>query len=158
MQDVLQDTSYQLSTKKENKRKENRLRRSNEYACRRVVTRDEHCKNLKLRKSFPINLRWTDLFLDFVYFIFVHSIANLLRPLRPFRGGICPSRQCRRHCKIFASGVNFSIFTHFLCFFLTKTVKIRWNWRCKIFSLKIWRCKILDKFHVWDALRWSKTI
>ena len=33
-------------------------------------------------------------------------------------------------------------------FFLTKTVKIRWNWRCKIFSLKIRRCKILVKFHV----------
>ena len=41
------------------------------------------------------------------------------------RGGICPSRQCRRQCKIFASGVNFSIFTNFLCFFLTKTVQIR---------------------------------
>ena len=33
-----------------------------------------------------------------------------------FRGGICPSRQCRRQCKIFASGVNFSIFTHFCVF------------------------------------------
>ena len=33
------------------------------------------------------------------------------------RGGICHSRHCRRQCKIFASGVNFSIFTHFLCFF-----------------------------------------
>ena len=43
----------------------------------------------------------------------------------PHRGGICPSRQCRRQCKIFASGVNFSIFTHCLCFFLTKTVEIR---------------------------------
>ena len=40
------------------------------------------------------------------------------------RGGICPSRQSRRECKIFASGVKFSIFTHFLCFFLTKTVEI----------------------------------
>ena len=34
-------------------------------------------------------------------------------------------------------------------FFPTKTVEIRWNWRCKIFNLKIWRCKFLDKFHVW---------
>ena len=34
-------------------------------------------------------------------------------------------------------------------FFLTKTVEIRWNWRCKIFNLKIRWCKILDKFHVW---------
>ena len=73
------------------------------------------------------------------------------------RGGICPCRHCRRQCKIFASGVNFFIFTHFLCFFPTKTVEIRWNWRCKIFSLKIRRCKFLDKFHVWDntPLWWS---
>ena len=42
-----------------------------------------------------------------------------------YRGGICPSRQCRQQCKVFASGVNFSIFTNFLCFFLTKTVEIR---------------------------------
>ena len=40
------------------------------------------------------------------------------------RGGICPSRQSRRECKIFASGVNFSIFTHFLCFFLLKLLKL----------------------------------
>ena len=33
------------------------------------------------------------------------------------RGEICPCRHCRRQCKIFATGVNFSIFTHFLCFF-----------------------------------------
>ena len=33
------------------------------------------------------------------------------------RGGICPSRQCRRQSKFFASGVNFSIFTHFFLFF-----------------------------------------
>ena len=42
----------------------------------------------------------------------------------PLRGGICPCRQCRRQCKIFASGVNFSIFTHFLCFFLLKLLKL----------------------------------
>ena len=40
------------------------------------------------------------------------------------RGGVCPSRQSRRECKIFASGVNFSIFTHFLCFFLLKLLKL----------------------------------
>ena len=40
------------------------------------------------------------------------------------RGGICPCRQCRWQCKIFASGVNFSIFTHFLCFFLLKLLKL----------------------------------
>ena len=27
-------------------------------------------------------------------------------------------------CRIFASGVNFSIFTHFLCFFLLKLLKL----------------------------------
>ena len=63
-------------------------------------------------------------------------------------GGICYCRHCRRQCKIFASGVNVSIFTHFFLFFLTKTVEIRWNWRCKIFSLKIRQCNIFDKFHV----------
>ena len=40
------------------------------------------------------------------------------------RGGICPWRHCRRQCNIFASGVNFSIFTHFLCFFLLKLLKL----------------------------------
>ncbi len=44
--------------------------------------------------------------------------------LIPSRGGICPCRHCRRQCKIFASGVNFSIFTHFLCFFLLKLLKL----------------------------------
>ena len=29
------------------------------------------------------------------------------------RGEICPCRHCRQQCKIFASGVNFSIFTNF---------------------------------------------
>ena len=41
-----------------------------------------------------------------------------------FRGGICQCRQWRRQCKIFASGVNFSIYTHFLCFFLPKLLKL----------------------------------
>ena len=40
------------------------------------------------------------------------------------RGGICPSRHCRWQCKIFVSGVNFSIFTHFLYFFLLKLLKL----------------------------------
>ena len=40
------------------------------------------------------------------------------------RCGICQSRQCRRQCKIFASGVNFSILTHFLCFVLKKLLKL----------------------------------
>ena len=37
---------------------------------------------------------------------------------------ICQCRHCRRQCKIFASGVNFSIFTHYLCFFLLKLLKL----------------------------------
>ena len=41
-----------------------------------------------------------------------------------FRGEICQCRHCRRQCKIFASGVIFSIFTHFLCFFLLKLLKL----------------------------------
>ena len=41
-----------------------------------------------------------------------------------YRGGICQCRHCRRQCKIFASGVNFSIFTHFLCFFLLNLLKL----------------------------------
>ena len=35
------------------------------------------------------------------------------------RGGICPCRQCQRQCKIFASGVNFSIVTNFFVFFFS---------------------------------------
>ena len=64
------------------------------------------------------------------------------------RVGICPSRQSRRECKISCQRCKFLHFHSFFVFFLTKTVKIRWNWRCKIFSLKIRRCKIFDKFHV----------
>ena len=51
---------------------------------------------------------------SYITLIFCHHI----------RGGICPCRQCRRQCKIFASGVNFSIFTHLLCFFLLKLLKL----------------------------------
>ena len=40
-----------------------------------------------------------------------------------FRGGICPSRHCRRQCKIFASVVNFSIFTHFFVLLSPKLLK-----------------------------------
>ena len=40
------------------------------------------------------------------------------------RGGICHCRHCRRQCKILASGVNFSIFTHFLCFFPQTLLKL----------------------------------
>ena len=40
------------------------------------------------------------------------------------RGGICQCRHCRQQCKIFASGVNFSIFTHFCGFSLLKLLKL----------------------------------
>ena len=36
-------------------------------------------------------------------------------------------RHCRWQCKIFANGVNFPIFTHFLVFLSPKTVEIRRN-------------------------------
>ena len=49
--------------------------------------------------------------------------ARQLTPLA-HRGGIRSSRHCRRQCKIFASSVNFSIFTHLLCFFLLKLLKL----------------------------------
>ena len=58
-----------------------------------------------------------------------NSTSDQLKPIssqtkQEFRGGIGPSRHCRRQCKIFASGVNFSIFTHFLCFFPLKLLKL----------------------------------
>ena len=40
------------------------------------------------------------------------------------RVGICQCRQCRQQCKIFASGVNFSIFTHFFVFLSRKLLKL----------------------------------
>ena len=40
------------------------------------------------------------------------------------RGGVCHCRHCRRQCKIFASGVNFSIFTHFFVFLSPKLLKL----------------------------------
>ena len=62
-------------------------------------------------------------------------------------GGTFPCRQCRRQCK-FLPAVYISPFSLIFCDFITKTVEIRWNWRCKIFGLKIQRCKIFNKFHV----------
>ena len=40
----------------------------------------------------------------------------------------------------------FDAFTLLIC---KKNVAIYALLRCKIFSLKIWLCKIFDKFHVW---------
>ena len=52
------------------------------------------------------------------------TFGLIKRCTRSLRGGICHCRQCRRQCKIFASGVNFSTFTHFLCFFPLKLLKL----------------------------------
>ena len=52
------------------------------------------------------------------------EVADQKYPHGKDRGGICPCRQCWRQCKTFASGVYFSIFTHFLCFFLLKLLKL----------------------------------
>ena len=49
---------------------------------------------------------------------------NLRRGFTLPRGGICHCRHCQRQCKNFASGVNFSTFTHFLCYFLLKLLKL----------------------------------
>ena len=54
------------------------------------------------------------------FFSHLLKIQKIITP----RGGICASCQSRRECKIFASGVNFYIFTHFLCFFLLKLSKL----------------------------------
>ena len=51
-------------------------------------------------------------------------LSDLFFSISVARGGICQCRQCRRQCKSFASGVNFSIFTHILCFFLLKLFKL----------------------------------
>ena len=82
------------------------------------------------RRSFPAKICKS----------FVSLLSGLTRPTVPFtktnnksllvrmeggRGGICQCRHGRRQCKIFASGVNFSIFTIFFVFFPTKTVEIR---------------------------------
>ena len=50
-------------------------------------------------------------------------IIDSLKINRMSRGGICQCRHCRRQCKISAISVNFSVFTHFLCFFLLKLLK-----------------------------------
>ena len=43
----------------------------------------------------------------------------------------------------------FDVFTLFSC---EKNVANYALLRCKTFSLKIWMCKIFDKFHVWCAV------
>ena len=72
---------------------------------------------IHLTNGFP-------LLLLFFYFYFSFEFDTLCfhgPGTGTLRAGICPSRQCRRQCKIFAGGVNFSIFTHF---FLLKLLKL----------------------------------
>ena len=52
----------------------------------------------------------------------------------------------------FASGINFSIFTHFSVFLSLKLLKLGEIDGVKFLSMKIRRCKILDKSHVWDCV------
>jgi len=89
---------------------------------------------------------------------------------RNTRDGIYHSRHSWWECKIFARGVNFSrnnavcyingissfitkkmpkllIFDAFTLLIPEKTVANYALLRCKTFSLKIWVCKIFDKFH-----------
>ena len=64
------------------------------------------------------------------------------------RGGICPSRQSWRECKTFASNVNFSIFTHFLCFFPLTLLKLGEIDGVKFLARKSGSVIFFDKFHV----------
>ena len=50
------------------------------------------------------------------------------------------------------------IFDAFTLLIREKTVANYALLRCKTFSLKIWVCKIFDKFHVWLGLGPKKTI
>jgi len=59
----------------------------------------------------------------------LHLFSPYKGILRPFadrvpRVLICQCRHCRRQCKIFASSVNFSIFTHFFVFLSLKLLKL----------------------------------
>ena len=83
--------------------------------------------------NFKIKLRQTkrlEIIIIYINFIHLHLGTCICGETIHFwkrgtlRGGICPCRHCRRQCKFFASGVNFSIFTHLLCFFLLKLLKL----------------------------------
>ena len=80
---------------------------------------------LKLEKTRSLIISRTFQFAAFA--IDVHLFKKYDQDMLGYgliRGEICQCRQCRRQCKIFASGVNFSIFTNFLCFFLLKLLKL----------------------------------
>ena len=50
------------------------------------------------------------------------------------------------------------IFDAFTLLIRKKNVTIYALLRCKIFSLKIWLCKIFDKFHVWVLCTQSHSV
>ena len=68
---------------------------------------------------------------------------------------ICQCRQCRRQCKIFASGVNFSIFTHFFVFLSLKLLKLGEIDGVKFLAWKSGGVKFLTNFM--SELKWKMT-
>ena len=70
---------------------------------------------------------WPFHFCISVFYIFIPHIWQFISGfciLHLCRAEICPCRHCRRQCKIFASCVNFSIFTFFVCFSPLKLLKL----------------------------------
>ena len=75
-----------------------------------------------------------------------------------FRGRICQCRHCRRQYKIFVSGVNFSIFTHFFVFLSLKLLKLgEIDW-CKIFAWKSGGVNFLTNSMSVSTIYWSEFI
>ena len=74
------------------------------------------------------------------------------------KGEICPCRHCRRQCKIFASGVKFTIFTHFFVFLSPKLLTFCEMKGAKFLASKFRRCKFFDKSHVCLSTRWPRLI
>ena len=72
-------------------------------------------------------------------------------PRVPVRGGICPYRHCRQQCKIFASGVNFSIFTFFV-FYLYNC------WNCTSKLIYYQNAQITDIWYVYAVKSWSQNV
>ena len=64
------------------------------------------------------------------------------------KGEICPSRHCRWQCKIFASGVNFSIFTIF-CILSLKLLKLAKIGGVKVLARKSGSVRFWKIPHVW---------
>ena len=91
------------------------IKENTEMSIQRKKTRQ--MKKLKESRAKKIFLSLGDLLLTLLEYGWVVRESLV-------RGGICPCRQCRRQCKIFVSGVNFSIFTNLFLCFITKTFEI----------------------------------